>query len=101
MFGRTQGTTMARLATRSIAVCGMLAFLAPGHLTAKPAIGGVQAAKVVHVIASRFRFEPATIEVDEGDRVRLTLTSADVTHGLAIKALKVKATGRHATAVAE
>jgi cytochrome c oxidase subunit 2 len=38
-----------------------------------------------------FRFEPATIDVDEGDRVRLTLTSADVTHSLAIKALEVEA----------
>jgi cytochrome c oxidase subunit 2 len=47
--------------------------------------------KAIHITASRFRFEPATISVAEGDRVRLYLRSADHAHGLAIKALRVKA----------
>ncbi len=36
------------------------------------------------VVAKRFSFEPATLSVQKGDRVRLTLKSADVAHGLAI-----------------
>ncbi len=44
------------------------------------------------VTASRFRFEPASLEATEGDRIALTLRSADGTHGIAIPELKVKAT---------
>jgi cytochrome c oxidase subunit 2 len=40
--------------------------------------------------ASRFKFEPAMLQVSEGDRVRLTLRSMDTEHGLEIKKLKVK-----------
>ena len=46
--------------------------------------------KVFEVIARRFVFEPATIEVTEGDRVRLVVRSADGPHGVEIKAFKVK-----------
>ena len=40
--------------------------------------------------ASRFKFEPETLQVTEGDRVRLTLRSTDTEHGFAIKKLNVK-----------
>jgi cytochrome c oxidase subunit II len=53
--------------------------------------GDVEDVKTIEVIASRFQFEPATITVAQGDRVRLRLHSADRTHGLAIKAYRVKA----------
>jgi len=46
--------------------------------------------KVFEVVARRFDFEPATIEVTEGDRVRLVVRSADGPHGVEIKAFKVK-----------
>lgn len=46
--------------------------------------------KVFEVIARRFAFEPATIEVVEGDTVRLLVRSADGPHGVEIKAFKVK-----------
>lgn len=46
--------------------------------------------KSFEVTASRFKFEPAVLEVTEGDTVVLTLRSADTIHGLAIKALGVK-----------
>ena len=46
--------------------------------------------KTFEVIARRFAFEPATIEVVEGDRVRLLVRSADGPHGVEIKAFKVK-----------
>ena len=46
--------------------------------------------KVFEVVARRFSFEPGTIEVVEGDRVRLLVRSADGPHGVEIKAFKVK-----------
>ncbi len=46
--------------------------------------------KVFEVVARRFAFEPATIEVVEGERVRLLVRSADGPHGVEIKAFKVK-----------
>ena len=46
--------------------------------------------KVFEVVARRFSFEPATIEVVEGDTVRLLVRSADGPHGVEIKAFRVK-----------
>jgi cytochrome c oxidase subunit 2 len=46
--------------------------------------------KVFEVVARRFAFEPAIIDVVEGDRVRLVVRSADGPHGIEIKAFKVK-----------
>ena len=53
--------------------------------------GDVDEVKTIDVIASLFRFEPATITVAQGDSVRLRLHSADRTHAFAIKAFRVKA----------
>lgn len=46
--------------------------------------------RVVEITARRFAFEPARIDVPLGTRVQLKLRSADVDHGLTIKAYKVK-----------
>lgn len=46
--------------------------------------------RTIEVIASRFKFEPETLLVMQGDRVRLTLRSTDTEHGFAIKRLNVK-----------
>lgn len=43
----------------------------------------------ITVVAKRFAFEPARIEVTEGERVRLVVTSADGVHGVAIKTFRV------------
>lgn len=40
--------------------------------------------KEFKMTAKQFAFEPATIEVAKGDRVRLIVTSADVPHGISI-----------------
>jgi cytochrome c oxidase subunit 2 len=45
--------------------------------------------RVIEVIAKRFTFEPARIEVKEGERIRLVVKSADGVHGLEIKKFKV------------
>jgi cytochrome c oxidase subunit 2 len=46
--------------------------------------------RTFEVIARRFAFEPATIEVTQGERVRLLVRSADGPHGVEIKAFNVK-----------
>jgi cytochrome c oxidase subunit 2 len=48
------------------------------------------APRAIEMIASRFQFEPATLQVTEGDRVRLTLRSTDTDHGFSIRKLNVK-----------
>ena len=53
--------------------------------------GTVEDVKTVDVIASRFKFEPASITVSQGDSVRLRLHSTDRTHGIAMKAFRVNA----------
>lgn len=57
---------------------------------AAPAPSGAQGEpRVISVVATRFAFEPARIEVTEGERVRLVLTSGDGVHGVEIKKFKV------------
>jgi cytochrome c oxidase subunit 2 len=46
--------------------------------------------KTIDLTASRFKFDPATISVVEGDSVQLRLRSADRDHAFAIKAFRVK-----------
>jgi cytochrome c oxidase subunit 2 len=40
--------------------------------------------------AKKFEFSPATITVKEGDKVKLTINSLDVSHGFAIDELGIK-----------
>ena len=59
--------------------------------TGQPGLAGQGGGeRTFEIAASRYKFEPAQIEVVEGDQVRLVLHSADTTHGFAIPALKVK-----------
>jgi cytochrome c oxidase subunit 2 len=43
----------------------------------------------VQIVASKFQFEPATIQVTAGETVRLVIRSKDGTHGFAIPTLKI------------
>ena len=70
----------------SVAIIAVLLATLPGFAQ-QPA---VSEPKVFEVVARRFSFEPATIEVIEGDTVRLLVRSADGPHGVEIKAFKVK-----------
>lgn len=45
--------------------------------------------RVVEVKASRYKFVPDPIVVNLGEKVRLVVTSIDVTHGLAISKFKI------------
>ena len=44
----------------------------------------IEAVREISIIAKRFEFEPSTIEVNQGETVRLTVKSIDVKHGFAI-----------------
>jgi heme/copper-type cytochrome/quinol oxidase subunit 2 len=44
------------------------------------------------VTAMKFHFEPAAVEVDEGDHVVLSLRSTDVKHGFSLKPYGIKVT---------
>jgi cytochrome c oxidase subunit 2 len=61
-----------------------------GLLPAGAVSSGPEATQRFEVTASRYMFEPARIEVRQGDVVELVLRSADTDHGLAIKAYAVK-----------
>ena len=45
--------------------------------------------RVIEVIAKRYLFEPAQIDVVEGERVRILVKSGDGLHGFEIKKFKV------------
>ena len=57
------------------------------------ALGGPYSAqdtpRTIEVVAKRFTFEPARIEVAEGERVTLLVKSGDGVHGIEIKKFKV------------
>jgi cytochrome c oxidase subunit 2 len=56
-----------------------------------PGAAGGQAPdpRVIEITARRFAFEPATVEVMAGERIRLVVRSGDGLHGIEIKAFKV------------
>lgn len=45
--------------------------------------------RTIEVTATRFAFEPSRIEVAEGERITLVVTSGDGVHGVEIKKFKV------------
>ena len=77
--------------TRNVMVLVLTVSATAAGVLALQAKGGVNEAKTVDVVASRFKFEPAIISLVEGDKVRLRLHSVDRTHGIEIKAFRVKA----------
>lgn len=62
-------------------------------ILAAPAMAGPDAQRaeprVIEVVARKFAFVPARIEVTEGETVRLLVRSADGVHGLSIKKLRI------------
>jgi cytochrome c oxidase subunit II len=78
-------STANRIAVRSLAQ-GKPSVLAQGKHAAVLAQGEP---REIPVVVKRFSFEPARVEVNEGERIRLVVTSADGVHGLEIKKFKV------------
>lgn len=74
----------------AVAVAGTAHLLSAALLSARQDPATVSAPQSIEVIARRFEFVPARIDVTEGDRVRLVVCSDDGVHGLEIKKFKVK-----------
>jgi cytochrome c oxidase subunit II len=53
-----------------------------------PRFDAAQDERTIEVVAKRFEFEPARIEVTEGERVKLLVRSGDGVHGIEIKKFK-------------
>jgi len=67
------------------AVAGMALLLATTVTSARQDPATATAPRVIEVVAKKFAFEPARLEVVDGQRIRLQVTSADGVHGLQIK----------------
>ena len=71
------------------AVAGMALLLGAAVASARQDPATATAPRVIEVVAKRFAFEPARIEVTDGERVRLNVKSEDGVHGLQIKKFRV------------
>ena len=72
--------------TAALALTALLVLLAALAARQGPARGpGETGEQVIEITARQFAYDPATIRVRAGTRVRLVLRSVDVTHGLAIR----------------
>jgi cytochrome c oxidase subunit II len=71
------------------AVAGMALLFGAALASARQDPATATAPRLIEVVAKRFAFEPARIEVTDGERVRLQVKSADGVHGLQIKKFRV------------
>lgn len=71
------------------AVAGMALLLGAAVASARQDPATATAPRVIEVVAKKFAFEPARIEVTDGERVRLQVKSTDGVHGLSIKKFRV------------
>jgi heme/copper-type cytochrome/quinol oxidase subunit 2 len=78
---------MTRGRKTRFALCGLA--LIGTALTGPRIAAAGQPVHEVQVVASRFTFEPAAIQVIAGESVRLVVRSKDGTHGFAIPKLKI------------
>lgn len=73
----------------SVAAAGTALLLGAAAMLNQQDPAAASAPRTIEVVAKRFAFEPSRIEVTEGERIRLVMTSADGVHGLEIKKFKV------------
>ena len=73
----------------SVAAAGTALLLGAAAMSNQQDPAAATAPRTIEVVAKRFAFEPARIEVTEGERVRLVVKSADGVHGVEIKKFKV------------
>jgi cytochrome c oxidase subunit 2 len=71
------------------AVVGMALLFGAAFTAAPQDPTTASAPREIAVVAKRFAFEPASIEVTEGERIRLNVTSADGVHGLQVRRLRI------------
>jgi cytochrome c oxidase subunit II len=74
----------------TIALMTALQSTGSGQATAGDSPARAQESRVIEIVAKRFAFEPAEVEVTVGERVTLAVRSGDGVHGIEIKKFKVK-----------
>ena len=73
---------------RLVTFCGGGAIITTAVIGYRIAAAG-QPVHVVQIVASRYAFEPAIVQLAAGESVRLVVRSKDGTHGFAIPKLKI------------
>jgi cytochrome c oxidase subunit 2 len=71
------------------AVVGMALLLGAAFAAASQDPTTASAPREIAIVAKRFAFEPASIEVTEGERIRLRVFSADGVHGFQVRQLRI------------
>lgn len=71
------------------AVVGMALLLGAAFTAVPQDPTTASAPREIAVVAKRFAFEPAAIEVIEGERIRLRVSSADGIHGIQVRKLRI------------
>ena len=77
-----------RARCRLVKACGSAAIIATVPLGQRTAAAD-QPVHEVQIVASRFTFEPAIVQVAAGESVRIVVRSTDGTHGFSIPKLKI------------
>jgi heme/copper-type cytochrome/quinol oxidase subunit 2 len=77
--------TLRRVGTRSGLAAAAIALMS--HVTA----AADRPVHEIQIVASKFAFEPAVIQVTAGEQVRLVIRSKDTVHGFAVRKLKIDA----------
>jgi len=73
----------------SVAAAGTALLLGAAAMSNQQDPAAASAPRTIEVVAKRFAFEPARIEVTEGEKVRLVVKSGDGVHGVEIKKFKI------------
>ena len=73
----------------SVAAAGTALLLGAAAMSNQQDPAAASAPRVINVVAQRFTFEPSRIEVTEGERIKLVVTSGDGVHGVEVKKFKV------------
>ena len=79
----------SQLAFEAAAVVGMALLVGVAFNAAPQDPITASAPREIAIVAKRFAFEPAAVEVTEGERVRLRVSSADGVHGLQVRRLMI------------
>jgi cytochrome c oxidase subunit 2 len=74
--------------SRSVHICCSMVLMATALMGPRIAAAG-QPVHEVQILARRYTFEPAAIQVVAGETVRLVVRSKDGVHGFAIRKLKI------------
>jgi cytochrome c oxidase subunit 2 len=72
-----------------LASCAVLVLLAMGARAQEPATPPPGAAHEIKMTAKKYEFDPSTITVKKGERVRLLITALDRDHGFKLEAFGI------------